>query len=90
MSTFFQIIKYIKEDNRMVCNMMTFKELKKTLIHFPTLQVPKKGVNLTMYVAFVDTNVSIVLVTRKDQQKQIFFYSKALQGAKIRYEVKKN
>ena len=66
---------------------IAFEELKGCLAKPPVLTKPEEGEILYLYLSVGDEAVSSVLVKEtKEGQKPIYFVSKALQGAELRYE----
>ena len=65
----------------------SFKDLKKYLISLPLLTKPKIGKTLYLYLATFTKMVSSVLVREDENQIQwsIYYTSKVLHNAKIRY-----
>lgn len=63
-----------------------FREFKMELARLLTLQAPKEGETLTMYIATFDFTMNVVLAIGKEQQNLVFFHSKVLQGAEAIYE----
>jgi len=64
-----------------------FIKLKEYLATPPVLCKPAAGVPLRLYFAITERAISSVLVQEQDQiQKPIYFVSKALQGAEMRYQ----
>ncbi|XP_057739852.1 uncharacterized protein LOC130956943 [Arachis stenosperma] len=63
-----------------------FADLKQILSKPPILQKPKLGKPLYLYLSITDMAISSVLTTEEDnQQRPVYFVSKSLQGAELRY-----
>ncbi|XP_052203997.1 uncharacterized protein LOC127809273 [Diospyros lotus] len=63
-----------------------FEQLKQCLVSPPVLAKPQPGKSLYIYLAASDEAVSSVLVREEDQvQKPVYYVSKRLAGAEIRY-----
>nr|XP_025611622.1 uncharacterized protein LOC112704975 [Arachis hypogaea] len=64
----------------------TFKHFKEVLAAPPVLEKPKDGEPLYLYLAIIDEAMAAVLVREEGKiQQPIYFVSKALQGAELRY-----
>nr|KYP58844.1 Retrovirus-related Pol polyprotein from transposon 17.6 [Cajanus cajan] len=64
-----------------------FGKLKKTLTSPPILTKPRTDSPLLVYLSVSDSAVSAVLVQEKgSSQMPVYFVSKVLQGAKVRYQ----
>ncbi|XP_072071786.1 uncharacterized protein [Arachis hypogaea] len=63
-----------------------FQNLKQFLSKPPVLQKPKTNEPLYIYLSITDVAISSVLVTETEKgQQPIYFVSKSLQGAELRY-----
>ncbi|XP_052176660.1 uncharacterized protein LOC127790964 [Diospyros lotus] len=63
-----------------------FEQLKQCLVSPPVLAKPQSGESLYIYLAASDEAVSSVLVREEDKvQKPVYYVSKRLAGAEIRY-----
>ncbi|XP_052192778.1 uncharacterized protein LOC127801573 [Diospyros lotus] len=63
-----------------------FEQLKRCLVSPPVLAKPQPGESLYIYLAASDEAVSSVLVREEDKiQKPVYYVSKRLAGAEIRY-----
>ncbi|XP_072090422.1 uncharacterized protein [Arachis hypogaea] len=63
-----------------------FQNLKQFLSKPPVLQKPKHNESLYIYLSITDMAISSVLVTETQEgQQPIYFVSKSLQGAELRY-----
>ncbi|XP_072073769.1 uncharacterized protein [Arachis hypogaea] len=63
-----------------------FQNLKQFLSKPPVLQKPRPNEPLCIYLSITDTAISSVLVTETEKgQQPIYFVSKSLQGAELRY-----
>ena len=63
-----------------------FQKLKEYLSKPPVLCKPEKGVDLALYISVTEHAVSLVLVRESGwDQKPVYFVSKVLHGAEIRY-----
>ncbi|GKA35863.1 reverse transcriptase domain-containing protein [Tanacetum coccineum] len=63
-----------------------FLEMKKLVSELLTLNIPKKGVTLMMYLVAANEAVSAVLLTERDgRQMPIHYVSRSLQGAETNY-----
>ncbi|XP_015971085.1 uncharacterized protein LOC107494552 [Arachis duranensis] len=63
-----------------------FKHFKKILASPPVLGKPKNGEPLYLYLAITDEVMTAVLVREEEKAQQpIYFVSRALQGAELRY-----
>ncbi|XP_061353647.1 uncharacterized protein LOC133298401 [Gastrolobium bilobum] len=64
-----------------------FEEIKKQLASPPVLSSPRKGEPLIMYLSVGDLAVSSILVQENEEgQQPIYFVSRLLQGAELRYQ----
>nr|XP_025682208.1 uncharacterized protein LOC112783462 [Arachis hypogaea] len=65
---------------------MAFNSLKQFLSEPPVLQKPKVGEPLYLYLSVTDMAISSVLVAEtKSAQRPVYFVSKSLQNAELRY-----
>nr|XP_025703449.1 uncharacterized protein LOC112805264 [Arachis hypogaea] len=63
-----------------------FADLKQLLSKPPILQKPKLGKPLYLYLSITDVAISSVLTAEEDkQQRHVYFVSKSLQNAELRY-----
>nr|XP_025682159.1 uncharacterized protein LOC112783427 [Arachis hypogaea] len=63
-----------------------FSNLKQFLSKPPVLQKPKLGEPLYLYLFVTDTTISSVLITESNKEQQpVYFVSKSLQNAELRY-----
>ncbi|XP_025703896.1 uncharacterized protein [Arachis hypogaea] len=63
-----------------------FKHFKKILASPPVFRKPKNGEPLYLYLAITDEAMTAVLVREEEKAQQpIYFVSRALQGAELRY-----
>ncbi|GKF93991.1 reverse transcriptase domain-containing protein, partial [Tanacetum coccineum] len=63
-----------------------FRKMKKFMEILPTLTAPIKGEVLVMYFAASTKNISVVLLTEKEERHvPIYFVSRVLQGAELNY-----
>ncbi|XP_061356159.1 uncharacterized protein LOC133300600 [Gastrolobium bilobum] len=66
---------------------VAFQEIKKQLASPPVLSSPREGEPLIMYLSVGDMAVSSVLVQESEEgQQPIYFVSRLLQGAELRYQ----
>ena len=65
----------------------TFMQLKKYLSSPPVLTRPKVGEILFLYIVMSDKAVGTVLIIeRNGEQMMVYYTSKVLHGAKVRYQ----
>ncbi|XP_072060454.1 uncharacterized protein [Arachis hypogaea] len=63
-----------------------FSNLKQFLSKPPVLQKPKLGEPLHLYLSVTDVTISSVLITENNKEQQpVYFVSKSLQNAELRY-----
>ncbi|XP_061348347.1 uncharacterized protein LOC133293760 [Gastrolobium bilobum] len=64
-----------------------FEKVKKCLATLPVLSKPELGDTLILYLAVGEEAISAVLIKETDKdQEPIYFTSRALQGAEVRYQ----
>nr|GEV69179.1 reverse transcriptase domain-containing protein [Tanacetum cinerariifolium] len=64
----------------------TLRQIKKLIVEFPTLTIPKEKEKLDICLAAAKEAISAVLITKKDgKQTPIYFVSRALQGSEVNY-----
>ena len=64
-----------------------FQDLKKFLVEPPMLSKPRNEEPLYIYLSVTVKAISLILVREEEkQQKLVYYVSKALQGAKVRYQ----
>ncbi|XP_015945427.1 uncharacterized protein LOC107470543 [Arachis duranensis] len=85
--TFFQCLKKKTKNFEWTADCESaFQNLKQLLSKPPVLQKPKPNEPLCIYLSITDTAISSVLVTETQEgQQPIYFVSKSLQGAELRY-----
>ena len=83
---FLKILRKNKSFEWMDKSEVAFQQLKEYLGSPPLLTVPNMGEDFILYLSFLPTAVSVVLIRKKDKvQKLVYYVSKVLIGVKTKY-----
>ncbi|XP_061375189.1 uncharacterized protein LOC133317342 [Gastrolobium bilobum] len=84
---FFKLLKKeVREGWNPECQ-AAFEKVKKCLATPPVLSKPEPGDTLILYLAVGEEAINVVLIKETDKgQELIYFISRALQGAEVRYQ----
>ena len=83
---FFRLLKRQVDFKWMEECKKAFQDLKKFLVKSPVLNKPRNGEPLYIYLLVTKKAISLVLVREEQmQQKPVYYISKALQGAEVKY-----
>ncbi|XP_061342484.1 uncharacterized protein LOC133288684 [Gastrolobium bilobum] len=84
---FFKLLKKEAIDGWNPLCQAAFEKVKRCLATPPVLSKPNPGDILILYLAVGEEAISVVLIKENDEgQEPIYFFSRALQGAEVRYQ----